>query len=209
MNKVLKDVIGTSLYILFVLLLTYLLLNYVGQRTVVIGSSMESTLSDGDNLIVDKISYRFSDIERFDIVVFPYEDEKNSFFIKRVIGMPGETVYIAENGDIYINDQLLEESYGREVIRPETRGRAAEPVKLGEDEYFVMGDNRNNSMDGRDPRIGNISKDRIEGRAWVRIFPFDRISMLNQNRKEAKKQQKLQANSLMELPTVMMTKGQP
>lgn len=177
MNRVLKEVISTSLFILVVLLLTYFVIHFVGQRTVVNGSSMESTLSDGDNLIVDKVSYRFHDVERYDIIVFPYQYSEDTYYIKRVIGLPGETIYIDDGGNIYIDDQLLVESYGREVIMD--AGRAREEITLGEDEYFVMGDNRNNSTDSRDARVGNIKKDDIIGRAWVRIYPFSKIAKLH------------------------------
>ncbi len=94
MKKVLKEILSTSLYILFVLCAVYLVIHFVGQRTQVQGSSMEPKLSNEDNLIVDKISYRFHDPERFDIVVFPFRYEENIFYIKRVIGLPGETIRI-------------------------------------------------------------------------------------------------------------------
>jgi len=137
---------------------------------------METTLSDGDNLLVDKITYRFSEPKRFDIIVFPFQYDTDTYYIKRIIGMPGETVQIDYDGNIYINGSLLEESYGREVIQ--NPGRAAEPITLGEDEYFVMGDNRNNSSDSRDPSVGNIHRKDIIGRAWVRIWPFSKFGVL-------------------------------
>ena len=153
-----------------------MIITYVGQRTQVSGSSMETTLSDGDNLLVDKITYRFSEPKRFDIIVFPFQYDTDTYYIKRIIGMPGETVQIDYDGNIYINGSLLEESYGREVIQ--NPGRAAEPITLGEDEYFVMGDNRNNSSDSRDPSVGNIHRKDIIGRAWVRIWPFSKFGVL-------------------------------
>ena len=151
MNKKLKDILSTSLYLLIVLVMTFLVVTYVGQRTKVIGSSMSPTLTDGDNLIVDKISYRFHDPERFDIVVFPFRYADKTYYIKRIIGLPGETVYIDEEGNIYIDGEVLNEHFGKEVIQDP--GRAYEPVKLGTDEYFVLGDNRNNSSDSRDPVV--------------------------------------------------------
>ncbi len=178
MKKVLKDVLSTGLYLLVVLLITYLIILYVGQRTEVSGSSMEPTLSDGDNLIVDKISYRFKDPERFDIIVFPFQYQKDTYYIKRIIGLPGETVQIDEDGNIYINGEILEESYGREVIDADKLGIAAEPITLGEDEYFVLGDNRNHSSDSRVREVGNIKKDQIVGKAWVRIWPISDIEFI-------------------------------
>ena len=132
MKKILKELLGTSIYLLIVLILTFLVVTYVGQRTKVSGSSMEPTLSDGDNLIVDKISYRFFDPERFDIIVFPFRYAEKTYYIKRIIGLPGETVYIDEEGKIYIDGEILTENYGKEVIVDP--GRAYEPIPLGEDE---------------------------------------------------------------------------
>ena len=163
MKDVIREIFSTVAYILVVLAATYLLVTFVGQRTGVSGSSMEPTLSDGDNLIVDKI-------------VFPFLYEKGTYYIKRIIGLPGETVYIDENGVIYIDGKVLEENYGRETIL--SAGRAAQPVQLGEDEYFVMGDNRNNSSDSRDPSVGNIKRDNIIGKAWVRIWPLSKFGKL-------------------------------
>ena len=176
MKNILKEILSTSIYLLVVLCAAYLIITYVGQRTQVSGSSMETTLSDGDNLLVDKITYRFSDPKRFDIIVFPFQYDTDTYYIKRIIGMPGETVQIDYDGNIYINGSLMEESYGREVIQ--NPGRAAEPITLGEDEYFVMCDNRNNSSDSRDPSVGNIHRKDIIGRAWVRIWPFSKFGVL-------------------------------
>lgn len=179
MNKVLKEILSTGIYLLVVLVITYLIIVFVGQRTEVNGSSMLPTLKDGDNLIVDKISYRFHEPERFDIIVFPFEYKESTYYIKRIIGLPGETVQIDEEGKIYINGEVLQESYGREVIKPEHLGIASEPVLLGEDEYFVLGDNRNNSSDSRIPEVGNIKRDRIIGRAWVRIWPLEEFGKVS------------------------------
>lgn len=178
MNKVMKEMISTLAYLLGVLCLTWFVITFVGQRTKVDGSSMEPTLADEDNLIVDKITYRFSDPKRYDIIVFPFKLEENTYYIKRIIGLPGETVQIDEQGNIYINGEHLVESYGREVIAPENVGIAIEPIVLGEDEYFVMGDNRNNSTDSRTEIVGNIKGEDIVGRAWVRIWPLSKFGIL-------------------------------
>lgn len=171
--KVLKEIFGWIIYILTVICVTYLIVTYVGQRTKVSGPSMEATLQNGDNLIVDKISYRFREPERFEIIVFPYQYAEDTFYIKRIIGMPGETLQIID-GYVYIDGELLEEDvYGKEVIDQTKMGIADEPVVLGEDEYFVMGDNRNHSSDSRDPSVGVLKRDQLVGRAWLRIYPFE------------------------------------
>ncbi len=175
-KSVLGETLSFILYIAIVFLATYLVIHYVGQRTQVSGSSMEYTLSDGDNLIVDKISYRFHDPQRFDIIVFPFKQEENTYYIKRVIGLPGETVQIGADGTIYINEEPLDESYGREVIL--NPGQAEKPITLGFGEYFVLGDNRNASSDSRDPSVGVIKREDIIGRAWLRLYPFDKIGFI-------------------------------
>ncbi len=176
MRTFLKDMLGMSLYLLGILILTFLLIQYVGQRTVVHGESMENTLSDGDNLIVDKITYRFHEPSRFDVIVFPYQQGKDTYYIKRVIGLPGDSVYIDEEGRIFINGEILMETFGREVILDP--GMAADTIHLGAGEYFVLGDNRNASADSRDPAVGVIERERIIGRAWLRIYPFDSIGFI-------------------------------
>ncbi len=170
-----REIISTILYLLVVVALTFLFVRYVGQRTHVNGSSMNVTLEDGDNLIVDKISYRFKDPERFDIIVFPYQYKEDTYYIKRIIGLPGETVQVTD-GMVYIDGELLDESYGKEVMN--SAGVALNPIELGEDEYFVLGDNRNNSSDSRDPSVGNIHKDQIIGKAFLRIWPLNKFGIL-------------------------------
>ena len=170
-----KELAGMLLYMGIVLGVTFLIITFVGQRTHVSGESMENTLDDGDQLIVDKLTYRFRDPERFDIIVFPFHYRENTYYIKRIIGLPGETVQI-EDGTIYINGEVLEEAYGREVMQDP--GIAAEPIALGEDEYFVLGDNRNNSSDSREPSVGNITGDEIVGKAVLRIWPLNRLGFL-------------------------------
>lgn len=173
---ILKEILSNSLFLLAVLIITLLLVRYVGQRTVVIGDSMEHTLSNGDNLIVDKISYRFREPERFEIIVFPFIYKDGTYYIKRIIGLPGETVRIDQEGNIYINGEILKESYGAEVIADP--GNAVNELLLGPDEYFVLGDNRNHSSDSRTTAVGFIHKDKIIGRAFFRIFPFSKFGSI-------------------------------
>ncbi len=172
---ILREILGFLIYVGIVVGITFFIITFVGQRTYVSGSSMENTLSHGDNLIVDKITYRFSDPKRYDIIVFTFLHEENVYYIKRIIGMTGETIQI-QDVSIYINGEILSESYGREVMK--SAGLAEDPITLGEGEYFVLGDNRNDSMDSRDPGVSTIHRDEIIGRAWVRIWPLDEIGVL-------------------------------
>ena len=175
-DGVYREVFEMIFYMVFVVVATLLVIRFVGQRTEVSGHSMENTLSDRDNLIVDKITYRFRDPKRYDIIVFPYKYKENTFYIKRIIGLPGETVQITEEGDILIDGEVLEESYGKEVMK--SPGIAADPILLGADEYFVLGDNRNASADSRDPSVGIISGEDIVGRAWLRIWPLNKLEKI-------------------------------
>ena len=171
----LREALGMVVYMGIVLGVTFLIITYVGQRTHVSGDSMKNTLNDGDHLIVDKITYRMREPVRYDIIVFPFRYKENTFYIKRIIGLPGETVQIA-GGEIYIDGEILKESYGREVIKDP--GIAESPIELGEDEYFVLGDNRNESSDSRDPSVGMIQREDMVGRASLRIYPFDKVGFI-------------------------------
>ena len=172
-----KEVISVIVNVLICFAIVFLITHFVGQRTVVSGSSMEDTLSDGDNLIVDKLSYRFHNPERYDVVVFPYQYEEDTYYIKRIIGLPGEVVNIDSDGTVYINGEPLDENYGTETIL--NSGLASSDIVLGEDEYFVLGDNRNNSTDSRFEQVGNIHGSDIVGKAWVRVYPFNEFGLVD------------------------------
>lgn len=200
-----RELLNTGIYLLIVLVLTYLFIVFVCQKTEVIGSSMYPTLENGDQLLVDKISYRFGDPQRFDIVVFPPKYEENTFYIKRIIGLPGETVEVKNvpttiEGNSGMVEwklvisikkadsqeetfEVLEDKYGYysdlERVLPEGQDyivvegdETTAPVVLGENEYFVMGDNRDNSKDSRNPMVGKIKRKDIIGKAFFRIWPF-------------------------------------
>lgn len=170
------ELLGWLVYLIIIIGLTWLIVTFVGQRTSVSGRSMETTLENGDQLIVDKLSYHFREPKRFEIIVFPYRYEENVFYIKRIIGLPGETVQV-KDGSVYIDGELLEtDIYGKEPML--SGGIASDPITLGEDEYFVLGDNRNNSSDSRDPSVGILKRRELLGRAWVRIFPFDKMGVV-------------------------------
>lgn len=174
--NIVKELLSLIIYIGLVVLLCYFVINFVGCRSRVDGSSMNPTLEDGDNLWVDKLSYRFGNPKRFDVIIFNYDEDTT--YVKRVIGLPGETVRIDQDGHIFINDQLLKEDYGKEVILPTNLGRASQPVVLGEDEYFVLGDNRNNSQDSRWADVGNVNRKDIVGKVILRIYPFSKFGTI-------------------------------
>ncbi len=164
-------------YAILLVICIYILPNYVLQRTIVDGSSMVNTLYDGDHLFVEKLTYRFNGLDRFDIIVFyPYGRENKDYYVKRIIGLPGETVQIIDS-DIYINGEILEEDYGKDPIYDP--GRASEPITLADDEYFVLGDNRSNSRDSRTEEVGNVKLKDIGGRAILRIKPLSRFGTID------------------------------
>ena len=171
MNKVMKEFLNTAIYLLCVLGAVWLVITFVGQRTEVEGASMENTLHNGDNLIVDKLSYRFHDPERFDIVIFKYPDDPSQLFVKRVIGLPGETVNIVD-GKVYINDseEPLDDSFC-----PETPEGSFGPYTVPEGCYFMLGDNRNHSMDSRYWQNPFVEEDAIEAEVAVRYWPLNKI----------------------------------
>lgn len=174
-KSILRELGSWLLYLLFVVVFSFVIITYVGQRTRVDGQSMETTLYHNDNLIVDKISYRFRDPKRFEIIVFPYQYRENTYYIKRIIGLPGETVQVI-NGYVYIDGEQLDEHYGKEVM--ESPGIAEDPITLGEDEYFVLGDNRNHSSDSRDASVGVLHRKDLLGRAWIRIWPLNKFGAI-------------------------------
>lgn len=168
MKKV-KKIAGYSIYILIILLLTLIVKGIGFQKTIVSGESMYPALNDGDSLLVDKLSYRFSDPERYDIIVFPYSVNEKIFYVKRIIGLPGETVEIRE-GVILIDGHVLPYKYNRDQIMD--AGLANGGIALGEHEYFVMGDNVNDSVDSRSYDVGNIDRGQIIGKVFLRIAPL-------------------------------------
>lgn len=165
------------IYVCIFIVLWRVISTYVIEGRIVDGTSMQDTLQDEERLMVERLSYRFSDPKRFDIVILmPYGEDVDEYFIKRVIGLPGETIQI-KDGEIYIDGEVLEENYGKEPIID--GGIANEPLTLGDDEYFVMGDNRNDSDDSRADYIGPITRNLIKGKAILRVWPLDRFGSID------------------------------
>lgn len=174
--NIVKEIIELIVSIVVVVVISLFIVTYITQRTMVDGSSMNDTLQDGDQLFVDKISYRFTEPERYDIIVFELRDEPGVHYIKRIIGLPGETVQII-GGQVYIDGELLEgDCYGKEVMQDARR--AADPIVLGDDEYFVLGDNRNNSTDSRTEKVGNVKRSQFVGRAFIRVWPLKSFGLI-------------------------------
>lgn len=176
-----KEIVEAVILLAVSALLLFGVPRFLMERVIVDGPSMEDTLQDGDNILVEKVSRYFGALDRFDIIVFYPDDdakEKNGrYYIKRVIGLPGETVRI-EGETIYINDVALEEAFG--FTKMGTPGIAKNGVTLGEDEYFVLGDNRSVSKDSRAESVGVVPLSRVGGKLILRIFPFDKFGTVNE-----------------------------
>lgn len=150
--------------IILVCLLALVIVFYFGRQVKKSGDSMRPAVLDGDIVLVNRMIYDASKPKRGDIIVFkPNGNENARSYIKRIIGLPGETVQI-KDGEIYIDGEKLEEKYETTAI--EDAGTASEEITLDGDEYFVLGDNRRNSEDSRMADIGNVKRSEIEGKAW-------------------------------------------
>ncbi len=154
------------------IVLALFIIFFIAQSFLVQGSSMEPTLHDGERLLVDKLTYRFREPRRGEIVVFGYPQDPRRKFIKRVIGLPGDTVEI-RNRTLYVNGEPIEEAY--------IRGPMYQPygqIVVPEGTVWVLGDNRNNSEDSRFPDVGPVPKRNIVGRALLRYWPVTQIGII-------------------------------
>ena len=167
------DFLNTALAFLLIAGAAVLVLMFVGRAAIVNGNSMQPTLQNGDLLLVQRLGYQ--DPQRFDIVVFDSGDGQGTLYIKRIMGLPGETVQVAD-GMLLIDGEPLADSYGLEPM--DSGGIAEIPLTLGADEYFVLGDNRNNSGDSRSQAVGPVSRDQIVGKAIFRFWPLWNLGVL-------------------------------
>ena len=176
-KKIIKEIITWLLLIVLTITASYFITTNVFVKTAVAGVSMEPTLMEGQVVIVNKIEYYLKSPKRNDVIVYKQSNREHSYYeIKRVIGLPGETVKI-KNGIIYINDEVLKEKVKTETI--ENAGLAEEGIKLDDNEYFVLGDNRNDSEDSRFASVGNVLKNEILGKAVATEKPFTLVDSLN------------------------------
>lgn len=150
---------------------------YFGQRVSTVGDSMSPVLRNGDVVLVNRIVYNATTPKRGDVIVFkPKGNENDHYYIKRIVGLPGETIEIIENR-VYIDGERLEEDY--ETTNIDDVGVVDEKLKLAGDEYFVLGDNREQSEDSRDADVGNVKREYIYGKAWFVITPGDEFGVVN------------------------------
>ncbi|MCI6536407.1 signal peptidase I [uncultured Eubacterium sp.] len=170
-----KSVAAWVVEIIIVLLVAFVLVYCAGMRVTVVGNSMESTISDGSQILVNRFVYNIKSPKSGDVIVFlPNGNEKSHYYVKRVIGVPGDKVQI-KNGLLYVNGELYDME-DTDTIK--NAGVAEEEITVGEDEYFVLGDNRNSSEDSRYANIGNIKKEYIKGKAWFVVRPFKEMGRI-------------------------------
>lgn len=154
-------------------ILAFFIITFIAQSFVVDGRSMEPTLKDGERLFVNKFIYRFHPPERGDIIVFTPQGANNKKYIKRVIGLPGDTILV-KDGKTYLNGEPIQENYIKESMKG-TYG----PYQVPEESVFVMGDNRNHSADSRFPGIvGFVNYDSISGKAFWVYWPLTGMRIL-------------------------------
>lgn len=171
-----RNVLKWTFEILVTLIFAVLVSISVFQSVTMQESSMEPTLSVGDRFFMNRVSYRISSPKRGDIIAFKTNaSDEAALHIRRVIGLPGETIQI-EDGRILINGETYKE--GKDFPAITNPGMAAQPVTLEAGEYFVLGDNRNNSEDSRHGDVGVVKKKYIAGKLWFTIFPVKKIGIL-------------------------------
>ena len=161
--------------ILFAMVFARIINAFIVQETIVNGSSMNPTLESSDKVLIDKIIYKIDKLNRYDIVVFDYHH--SSVYVKRIIGLPGERITIRK-GRVYVNGKILKDD-PRIKDTMHYAGIARDGVELGKDEYFVLGDNRNNSYDSRYEEVGVVNKSSMIGKVWIRIFPILKFGAVN------------------------------
>lgn len=172
--KLVRKIVFFVLESALAVFLGWLVINYAVDKTVMIGDSMNTTFNDKDVLIVNKLQYRKDAPERFDIVVFNQGGPEHSFWtVRRIIGIPGDTLQIID-GYVYINGEMLTEKINVEKMR--LSGVAEKQIELLENEYFVLGDNRNNAEDSRFSTVGLVSGNDIIGKVVIRLKPSIEIA---------------------------------
>lgn len=167
---VVKEIFSWLFWIFASMLLAVVTVFCVGMRTSVIGASMEPSLYNGQSIFLNRLIYKVASPREGDVIVFlPNGNEKSQYYVKRVVGVPGDTLYI-KNGLLYVNDETVEAYFNDRIAEP---GLLESQVTLGEDEYFVIGDNCNNSEDSRSANIGTVKKSYIIGKAWMKLASGD------------------------------------
>ena len=164
--------------IVFVVVIVFIINNVLLINARIPSESMEKTIMTGDRVFGNRLAYMTKDPERFDIVIFKYPDDESQLFIKRIIGLPGDKVEIID-GKVYINDKELKSDVYGITDYIDYPGIAEEPITLGDDEYFCLGDNRPVSQDSRYKEVGPVKRSIIVGKVWIRIWPLTKFGKVS------------------------------
>ncbi len=164
--------------IIVIIVLAFFISEMFADKITIAGHSMEPAIMQEEVVLVDKLSYEFISPKRGDIISFYLSDDVDNeqVYVKRIIGLPGETVQI-KDGYVYIDDKIIDKS--SEIYKASIAGIAEDEIILGENEYFVLGDNRASSEDSRFDNVGLVNISQVEGKVWFRISPFEKIGMLS------------------------------
>ena len=165
-----KEILGWVVQIAIVIFIAYFIVNFWGTSTTVVGQAMEDNLENNDQILLDKFTYVLTNPRPGDVVVFlPNGNDKSHYYVRRVIAVPGDKIQIID-GAVYVNGARFNEKVT--VAAMQDAGIAKEEITLGDGEYFVLGDNRNDSEDSRHANIGNVKKEYIIGKAWYKFNSF-------------------------------------
>ena len=176
-RKIITSILITLIEIAIVVLAAFLIVRYGLERMTMSGNGMEPTVKDDDSILINKMSYKLHSVKRNDVVVLRQNgSEHNYYVVQRVIGLPGEKVKIT-NGEVYIDGKVLDEKYDFPLMK--NGGLALDEITLDDDEYFVLGDNRNDCEDSRNASMGNVLKGDIVGKAWIRTNSFAFINQID------------------------------
>ncbi|MCD8124911.1 MAG: signal peptidase I [Lachnospiraceae bacterium] len=175
-NNRLRIIAGWIVDILAVIALALFLVTELGNPRTVSGRSMEPALEAGDTVLVNTMTYLLTDIDRYDVVLFVTDADSGHTSIKRVVGLPGETVWI-DDGIVYIDDVALDDE--DHLLEVSIAGLASSPINLGEDEYFLLGDNGNSSEDSRFANVGNVSRSQILDKVWFCVSPLESLGFVS------------------------------
>ncbi len=171
-NLILDDIIKWIIDLIIVVVISLFVIDYYCTSTLVVGNSMNPIVSNDEKVLIDCLSYEIKEPERFDVIA--YETRSGEISVKRIIGLPGETIQIVNN-EIYVDGVEIKDTFYDGKFES---GYVNNAIVIGDNEYFVMGDNRNVSEDSRFEYVGNIEKEKILGKVWFVCYPFNKLRMI-------------------------------
>ena len=170
------EIISWIFWIVMSIILALLVVYCIGMKTSIIGSSMEPSLYNGQEIFLNRLVYKITSPKAGDVVVFlPNGNEKSHYYVKRVVAVPGDELYV-KNGILYVNNEVQDEYINDKIAEA---GLAENKIELGDDEYFCLGDNRPVSQDSRYEEVGPVKRSIIVGKVWIRIWPLNKFGKVS------------------------------